>query len=85
MSNCQKEVKSQAISKVQALKSNFELSSKYIFTQNPNPKKKQNKKKQNFLLGWVGRDWSQESGGAGAKQNCKITNMSYHIIHVHNI
>ena len=80
MSNCQKEVKSQETSKVQALKSNFELSSKYILTQNPNPKKKN-------VFGWGGweRIGVRRVGGAGAKQNCKITNMSYHISHVHYI
>ena len=67
MSNCQKEVKSQAISKVQALKSNFELSSKYIFTQNPNPKKKQNKKKTEFFVGVGGKGLESGEWGCGGK------------------
>ena len=49
MSNCQKEVKPQKLLKYKPYKSNFELSSKWIFTKNPNPGKK--------------IFWSQKDGG----------------------
>ena len=66
MSNCQKVVKSQKLLKYKPHKSKFELSSKLIFTKNPNPGK-------NWGGGGLESEgWGGGGGGGGGGKNVKL-------------